>query len=439
MDLNKKLPIRILCLPFMFSSVKSIAYCFKKLPSFLRVSLCFFSLYTLHFTLVYGAFLDPGCGARPTGMGGAYTALSNDADGIFWNPAGIVRASRMQATFMYAQPFMGLEFYAGESKTNLGMNYGSFIYPLGKYGTMGFGLTNVYVTDIYKESVYALSYAISGSELTNIFKKFQPKKKGFGGFEGFGNKRKGMGQAAGPRAYYGLNLKLLGHKYFPDEYTVADPVFVEGTSKNAISMDLGVLVKRQRFYFGLILKDINQPDVGIKDEDKVPMETRIGMGYNIGRFFPCIDLSFRDKISSYCLGTECSLKPVSLRGGVNMEELTGGFGIAIKLFQLDYSFIWPLSVKGSNGTHRVSITMKFGPEPEEEEEIPAMRKMKPGGNKQIKQKKIKSTKSKTKKIKQGKKKIKKIKQGKKKTIKKKSSKPSSKSKKTIKRKKQYYE
>jgi hypothetical protein len=36
-----------------------------------------------------GAFLEAGAGARAYGMGNAYTALANDASGIYWNPAGL--------------------------------------------------------------------------------------------------------------------------------------------------------------------------------------------------------------------------------------------------------------------------------------------------------------------------------------------------------------
>ncbi len=42
------------------------------------------------------AFLKLGAGARATGMGTAFTALSDDASGVFYNPAGIVRVTSLQ-------------------------------------------------------------------------------------------------------------------------------------------------------------------------------------------------------------------------------------------------------------------------------------------------------------------------------------------------------
>lgn len=56
------------------------------------------------------AFVDIGYGARPMGMGGAFVALADDANSVLWNPAGLTRLARMEATFMYADQ-MGLVPY----------------------------------------------------------------------------------------------------------------------------------------------------------------------------------------------------------------------------------------------------------------------------------------------------------------------------------------
>jgi long-subunit fatty acid transport protein len=53
------------------------------------------------------AFVDIGYGARPMGMGGAFVALADDANGVLWNPAGLVRLESSQLTGMYARQ-MGL-------------------------------------------------------------------------------------------------------------------------------------------------------------------------------------------------------------------------------------------------------------------------------------------------------------------------------------------
>ncbi|MFC1555677.1 tetratricopeptide repeat protein [candidate division KSB1 bacterium] len=44
-------------------------------------------------------------GARPMGMGGAFSAIANDANAIFWNPAGIATLQRQEITTMYSDPY----------------------------------------------------------------------------------------------------------------------------------------------------------------------------------------------------------------------------------------------------------------------------------------------------------------------------------------------
>ena len=42
------------------------------------------------------AFLKAGAGSRATGMGGAFTSVSDDCSGSFYNPAGLVRVNGLQ-------------------------------------------------------------------------------------------------------------------------------------------------------------------------------------------------------------------------------------------------------------------------------------------------------------------------------------------------------
>ncbi len=41
-----------------------------------------------------GQFLKIGVGARPAGMGSAYSAVADDATAVYWNPAGVARITR---------------------------------------------------------------------------------------------------------------------------------------------------------------------------------------------------------------------------------------------------------------------------------------------------------------------------------------------------------
>jgi len=73
-----------------------------------------------------------------------------------------------------------------------------------------------------------------------------------------------------------------------------------------------------------------------------------------------MDISYRDSLLNVHLGGEYLSGPLGMRVGGNMDEVTAGMGIDVKVLQLDYSFIWPFAIADSYGTHRVSLMVKFG-------------------------------------------------------------------------------
>jgi hypothetical protein len=74
-------------------------------------------------------FLSLGAGARAEGLGGAYGAVVDDADAIYWNPAGLARVKGQSLTAM-------------EEVLPAGVNYEFLGYAdsLGKWGGIGAGL-----------------------------------------------------------------------------------------------------------------------------------------------------------------------------------------------------------------------------------------------------------------------------------------------------------
>lgn len=58
-----------------------------------------------------GAFVDVGFGARPVSMGGAYTAFASDVHSIVWNPAGLSRLKKSQASFNYVNQLGLVDYY----------------------------------------------------------------------------------------------------------------------------------------------------------------------------------------------------------------------------------------------------------------------------------------------------------------------------------------
>jgi hypothetical protein len=74
-------------------------------------------------------FLTVGVGARGLGMGGAYTALANDAHSLYWNPAGLASLEKKEATADDA-----------ELATNSRLNFIALGLPT-KYGVAGAAVT----------------------------------------------------------------------------------------------------------------------------------------------------------------------------------------------------------------------------------------------------------------------------------------------------------
>ena len=103
---------------------------------------------------VFAAFNDSGWGVRPLGMGGAFSAIANDANAPLYNPAGIVQPENIEMTFMSAKLFTGLE------GVEVGQNYFSYVNPISdRSGSIGLTWASLYDAGIYKEDEIAVSYA----------------------------------------------------------------------------------------------------------------------------------------------------------------------------------------------------------------------------------------------------------------------------------------
>ncbi len=58
-----------------------------------------------------GAFVDVGYGVRPMGMGGAFTAISDDPNSAYWNPAGLLKVANPGVSLMYTKQMNLIPYY----------------------------------------------------------------------------------------------------------------------------------------------------------------------------------------------------------------------------------------------------------------------------------------------------------------------------------------
>jgi hypothetical protein len=93
-----------------------------------------------------GAFVNIGM-ARAESMGGAFTAVADDASAIFYNPAGIVNDPYKEFTFMYAK-----------DRDIVPFNYSALVYPINQYRAAGLGVI-VSGDSLFDEKTIYFSYA----------------------------------------------------------------------------------------------------------------------------------------------------------------------------------------------------------------------------------------------------------------------------------------
>lgn len=82
-------------------------------------------------------FLSIGIGPRANGMGGAFSAISNDATAMYWNPAGIAYLNKFQSVFTYTKMF-----------ADINVNYFGIVIPTGEMGNIGVNVTALNVGDM---------------------------------------------------------------------------------------------------------------------------------------------------------------------------------------------------------------------------------------------------------------------------------------------------
>jgi tetratricopeptide (TPR) repeat protein len=100
------------------------------------------SIFYLITVACVGSLLRPGSaqirnqiftGTRPMSMGEAFVAVADDGNAIYWNPAGLARMERIQASFNYSDLFgLGIHSYYASFISRL-----YFIPPLTDYLTFG--------------------------------------------------------------------------------------------------------------------------------------------------------------------------------------------------------------------------------------------------------------------------------------------------------------
>lgn len=279
-------------------------------------------------------------GVRAFGMGGAFTAVSDDANGPLYNAAGAAGVDKGEVTLMSAKLFTGLE------GVDMSVGYAGIVYPLGLIGGSVCGAWSYFGnTGISREDTLNIGYA-RGLEELGIWEKME------------------------------LSVGFLC-KYIRQEVDFSESAGGGGKeSKGGFTFDLGMLARFPLYgiSLGISSKYITRPDVGFKYEDKVPVMNVIGLSYSskelyllkIPEFTIAADYQIRSGDEDvFRLGMESVLLGgrLALRAGGWKEQINFGAGYEMKIgnsgLQIDYGFGLPIELQDNTGSHFLSLTYKF--------------------------------------------------------------------------------
>ena len=205
-----------------------------------------------------GAFSETGFGVRPSGMGQAYTAISDDAHAFLTNPAGLMMGLRPSFTANYAKLF-GI----------VPSGYFGMLYPLSKNYSLGGGFLFL-GDDALMENTLGVSLAASFENVPIRGNELYFDQMSFGitvksNWASFGNNPDGgQNQVTGSGAGYSVDLGYL-------------------------------LLVNEKLRLGLMLRDLindfhwNSSVSGEYQED-VPATLRFGVAYALNGVTVAFDL-----------------------------------------------------------------------------------------------------------------------------------------------------
>ncbi|HAH05085.1 MAG TPA: hypothetical protein DCM05_00945 [Elusimicrobia bacterium] len=270
------------------------------------------------------SFLFIDAGARAAAMGGAYTALARDSNALLYNPAGLSRIEKDEATFMHNEHFAGVaqEYAAFALKNGIGGNL--------NYVNLGSMPRTTISNPGGAGDFSAWDLALSG---------------------GYGRR---LSEALGA----GAGLKLIREA-------------IDDESATGVALDMGALYSVQDYPgldLGLAVQNLG-PSVRFQSESEtLPVHFRTGAAYSFTAYVQpsALAVDFSKELSeeaAVALGAETvAAKALALRLGFNTRNAAGygvsvGLGWVLRDFSLDYVFI-PYGELGD--AHRFSLTCRWG-------------------------------------------------------------------------------
>jgi len=313
-------------------------------------------------------FLQIGAGARALGMGGAYTAVADGPDAAYWNPAGLSRMTRPEASYSFTQLPAGLS-----------------------HDYLAFGLPSAFLQGTIALAVTRLSQ--DSLALVNASNQaqgsFSPHSEAYALAYG---RDFGRGEAAAPpRDYFRENWNAPGaDRPYEDAHNAWDGEMSAGLSMKMVNENLGT---RSATAFAVDGGGVYRPDglreliiagafrnIGSKLKfiaaaEPLPAELAASAAYEIRssdwRLLPAIEIDAPYAGNAYAgvgaeaarmisAGTSASLRlgytTVSTADLGFLSGITAGVGLKVGKFSFDAAF-QPMALLGE--TFRLGVGWKF--------------------------------------------------------------------------------
>lgn len=267
-----------------------------------------------------GVFLRMGVGARPLGLGGAFTGVANDASATYWNPAGLPQMRRLALEFMNANlPF------------DRRLNFLSAVVPVRGVATLGVSWTGLSVGGLEARTGNTAEPDFTFGSTQNAFLL-------------------SAGRRINPWLAIGASAKFL-------QTSLAQ------YGATGFGFDAAVLLyPMDGLQVGFVVQDVGT-DLrwGNNFTEGVPLNFRLGASYQAyDGILVAADVSKGpDPKPSFHVGVE--LRPAQvlpLRVGWDDQSVTGGAGFVFALAEhaLAVNYSYGLDPAFNQGIHRVSLS-----------------------------------------------------------------------------------
>ncbi|OGS23061.1 MAG: hypothetical protein A2252_08045 [Elusimicrobia bacterium RIFOXYA2_FULL_39_19] len=266
-------------------------------------------------------FLRLDTGIRPAGMGGAFTAVADDFNALYYNPAGLAVIKRSEVNFMHTFWLQKINqrYFAFVSNTGFG----------GSINIVDWG--TIQRTTISNRNGYGLSeYLLQDMAVTL-----------------------GSGKQLNDKLSAGLSVKYINER-------------IDFVKTQAIAIDIGCLYKfNEVFQSGAVLQNLGTRAKFYSTQEELPLNFKLGAAYTLPEqnLLFAFDTTFSKDVPLIInMGAEYTLLHIlKLRLGFNGRNqadsgLSAGFGINSAYGNVDCSFS-PYGYLGN--TYRLSLTMPF--------------------------------------------------------------------------------